>query len=100
MAADVILTWDANTEINLIGYRVYQKVGDADYKLAGSVLATAAPPTHTIQNIDTSKANQFYVTAYNAGLMESGPSNVVTVVAAPGAPAGLKWSVVIKLVAD
>ena len=61
-AADVTLTWDANTEPDLAGYRVYQGSGTdpTTFTRVQQVAATTA----TIKGLDNS-SHSFVVTAYN-----------------------------------
>lgn len=63
-AADVTLTWDANTETDLAGYRVYQGNG-GDLGTFTRVQDIAAPATTaTVKGLDNT-AHSFAVTAYN-----------------------------------
>ena len=95
-AADVTLQWDANTESDLAGYRVYQGNG-GDLGTFTRVQEIAAPTTSaTIKGLD-SASHSFAVTAYNTAGMESAYSNIVTIPAAPMAPAGLKWSLTLTM---
>ena len=90
-AADVTLQWDANTESDLAGYRVYQGNG-GDLGAFTRVQEIAAPTTSaTIKGLD-SASHSFAVTAYNTAGLESAYSNIVNIPATPIAPAGLKWS--------
>ena len=95
-AADVTLTWDANMEKDLVGYRVYQGTGSNPVTFT-PVQEVAAPTTSaTIRGLDTT-SHSFAVTAYNTSGMESAYSNIVTIPAAPIAPAGLKWSLTLTV---
>lgn len=93
-ATDVTLQWDANTEADLAGYRVYQGSGSnpATFTRVQQVAATTA----TIKGLDNS-SHSFAVTAYNAAGMESAYSNIVTIPAAPIAPGGLKWALTLTV---
>ena len=93
-AADVTLTWDANTESDLAGYRVYQGSGTdpTTFTRVQQVAATTA----TIKGLD-STAHSFAVTAYTTAGLESAYSNIVTVPAAPIAPGNLKWSLTLTV---
>ena len=63
-AADVTLQWDANTESDLAGYRVYQGNG-GDLGTFTRVQEIAAPATTaTVKGLDNT-AHSFAVTAYN-----------------------------------
>ena len=93
-AADVTLAWDANTESNLAGYRVYQGTGSnpTTFTRVQQVAATTA----TIKGLDNT-SHSFAVTAYNTAGMESEYSNIVTVPAAPKVPGNLKWSLTLTV---
>ena len=93
-AADVTLTWDANTESDLAGYRVYQGTG-SDPATVTRVQQVAAT-TATIKGLDNT-SHSFAVTAYNTAGMESAYSNIVTIPAAPIAPGGLKWALTLTM---
>ena len=96
-AADVTLTWDANTESDMAGYRLYQK---ADSAVPPFIKVQDIPKGTTVANItglDSAHSHSFAVTAYNTAGMESPYSNIVTVPAAPLAPAGLKWSLTLTV---
>ena len=96
LAADVTLQWDANTEADLAGYRVYQGKG---YELATfkRVQEVSAPlTTATIKGLDNT-SHSFAVTAYNTAGLESAYSNIVTIPAAPSAPGSLKWSLTLTV---
>ena len=96
-AADVTLQWDANTESDLAGYRVYQGNG-GDLGTFTRVQEIAAPTTSaTIKGLDNT-SHSFAVTAYNTAGMESAYSNIVTIPAAPIAPGGLRWSLTMTFV--
>lgn len=68
------LVWDANTEPDLQGYRLYHANGTNEFKFvaeirnATSITLTNVPPG----------TNQFYLTAINTAQLESQPSNIVT----------------------
>ena len=73
------LTWTANSEPDLAGYRVYQ-CSQQPCSLSsgnGSLLATLG--TGTSFNIGTPAVTQYYfITAYDFGNNESGTSNLAT----------------------
>ena len=94
LAADVTLQWDANTESDLAGYRVYQGTGSdpATFTRVQQVAATTA----TIKGLDNT-SHSFAVTAYNTAGLESAYSNIVTIPAAPSAPGSLKWSLTLTV---
>lgn len=96
-AADVALTWDANTETDLAGYRVYQGSGSAPATFTKVQEITAPTTSATIKGLDNT-SHSFAVTAYNTAGLESSYSNVVTIPATPIAPAGLRWTLTMTLV--
>ena len=96
-AADVTLQWDANTESDLAGYRVYQGSGSAPATFTKVQEITAPTTSATIKGLDNT-SHSFAVTAYNTAGLESAYSNIVTIPAAPLAPVGLKWSLTMTLV--
>lgn len=79
-SAPVGLAWDANTESDLAGYRVYQSTSpnvpvDQDHQLA------VCAPSETNFNFQAPFTDgQYYwvVTAFDTANNESGPSNEVT----------------------
>jgi len=93
-ALDVTLAWDANSETDLAGYKIYYKPGSsggkdlANYPGKGAVegnspivvplssLANAASPEFTVHGL-LDETYYFVATAYNADGLESGPSNEV-----------------------
>ena len=97
LAADVKLTWDANTESDLAGYRLYQK---ADSTVPPFVKVQDIPKgtqTANVISLDPSHSYSFAVTAYNTAGLESSYSNIVTIPAAPLAPGSLKWSLTLTV---
>ncbi|MDF0643229.1 MAG: hypothetical protein P0111_04315 [Nitrospira sp.] len=79
------LTWNANTEADLAGYRVYQCSGPTCSKSTGSILTTLGKVTSF--NIGTPVVTQsYFVTAYDSKNNESGSSNVVTYTASGSTP--------------
>jgi hypothetical protein len=73
-AADVTLTWEANTEADLAGYRLYYGTASGHYDFVINVGMTT---TYTVGGLD-SGTYFFAVTAYNRFGMESGHSNEVS----------------------
>ena len=95
-AADVTLTWDANTESDLAGYRVYQGSGTDPTTFTRVQEITAPTTSATIKGLDNT-SHSFAVTAYTTAGLESSYSNIVTIPASPLAPAGLKWSLTLTV---
>ena len=88
------LTWNANSEPDLAGYRVYQCGGLPCTRNSGaSLLVTLGKVTSL--NIGTPAEIQYYfVTAYDSANHESGASNVVVFIPVgsppPPTPGGLR----------
>jgi hypothetical protein len=74
LAADVTLAWDANTESDLAGYKLYYGTSPGVY---GTPITLGKVTTYALTNLPD---GTYYiaVTAYNTGGLESGYSNVVT----------------------
>jgi len=88
-AATVALSWDANTEPTLAGYRVYYKSGSSLLPFDGTEASEGISPidvrsstTATISGLDPDKSYYFTVTAYDSLGVESDYSRIVYV---PGA---------------
>ena len=70
-AANVILSWDANTEADLAGYKVYFGTSSRNY---GSPIAVGIQTTYTVQGL--APGTYFFgVKAYDTSGNESGFSN-------------------------
>jgi hypothetical protein len=85
-AESVSLSWDANTESDLAGYKVYYKADFYSLPFDGAGAIEGASPvdvynmtTATISGIDPSRSYYFAVTAYNTSGIESSYSNIVSV---------------------
>lgn len=76
--ADVVrLIWDANSEADLAGYKVYVRFPGGPYAIAGTV----TQPSGTVSGLDVGKTYQFVVTAFDRSNNESGYSNEVSTIA-------------------
>lgn len=76
-AGAATLTWDANRESDLGGYRIYHCNTQTCTKSSASLLATTGKVTSF--NVGTPSITQYYfITAYDLDNQESGMSNVVT----------------------
>ena len=85
VAAAATLTWNANGEPDLSGYRIYQCTLLPCTKLSGTLLATLG--TGTSFDIGTPAVTAYYfVTAYNWANTESGSSNLVMVTPVGSSP--------------
>jgi chitodextrinase len=88
-AASVALSWDANTESDLAGYKVYYKADSSSPPFDGVGAVEGASPvdtrnltTATISGLDPDRTYSFAVTAYNTTGIESAYSNIITVLEA------------------
>lgn len=70
------LMWDANSEPDLAGYKVYWGYATQDYRFWQTLAATPANPEVTLRLVNGSYF--FAVTAYNDSGLESGYSNEVS----------------------
>lgn len=85
-AATVALSWDANTEPTLAGYRVYYKSGSSLFPFDGTEASEGMSPidvrnstTTTISGLDPDKSYYFTVTAYDSLGVEGDYSRIVYV---------------------
>jgi hypothetical protein len=83
-ARDVVLQWNANTESDLAGYKVYYKADSAATPFNGTGCVQGSSPVDvkkqtstTLNGLDSSKTYYFAVTAYNTAGKESSYSNIV-----------------------
>lgn len=83
LAADVTFGWDANTESDLAGYKLYQSATSGDYSGAVpidiplSALAHPGDPEYTQTGVGDGTW-YWVLTAYDTEGLESGYSNEVT----------------------
>lgn len=73
-AQSVTLAWNANSEPDIAGYRIYCQTAAED---SSAVVDVGNPTTFTLPNLGAGIAYLFTVTAYNGALLESLPSNAV-----------------------
>lgn len=88
---DIRLTWDANTEEDLVGYRLYRSSTSGAHQKGEYVKSIQAG---TEEYVDTVGVGTYFwaLTAFDTSNNESGFSNEVTVTLdeqAPAAPGGL-----------
>jgi hypothetical protein len=74
LAGDVTLAWDANTEADLAGYKIYFGTASRSY---GAPIVIGTQTTYTITGL-ASGTYYFAVTAYNTAGLESSFSNEVS----------------------
>lgn len=75
MAADAFLSWDANTENDLGGYKVYYGTSSGNY---GAPVDVGNQTSFTVNGLSSSQTYYFAVRAYNTSGAESGYSNEVS----------------------
>jgi hypothetical protein len=86
-ALGATLTWEANHEPNLAGYRVYQCNGLPCTPEAGAALLATVEKDETSLDIGIpTEIRYYFVTAYNRGHHESRPSNLVVFTPAGSPP--------------
>jgi fibronectin type 3 domain-containing protein len=84
-AASVGLAWDANTEPDLAGYKVYYGTASRNYT---NTVTLGLVTTYTVTNVFYDITTYFAVTAFNSAGLESEFSNEVSAtVATPQPPA-------------
>jgi len=82
-----MLTWIANMEPDLVGYRVYQCSQQPCTLTSGKASALATLGKVTSFNIGTPPVTQYYfITAYDLANLESGASNLATFIPAGSSP--------------
>ena len=74
-AASVELEWDANTEPELTGYKIYWGTSSGNYTASKDVGKTT---TCTLTGLDEGKTYYFAATAYDGSSNESGYSNQIS----------------------
>lgn len=100
-AMDVTLGWDANTETDLAGYRVYYGTASGVYgQVKGEGLDAGLNTTFTVTGLEKGPTYYFAVTAYDneATPLESGFSNEVSTNGAPGVPGGIRITVTVDVI--
>ena len=90
MAADVKIAWDANSEPEVTGYKVYQ-ADSADMSEGQIVNDAGNVVEYTLTGLTEGQTYYLAVTAYDADSHESGFSDILQYVASPG-------SVIIRIV--
>jgi polysaccharide biosynthesis/export protein len=83
VAADVTLAWDADSDPNVVGYRLHSGITSGVYTQTtevGSALAVS------VSNLVNGNTYFFVVTAYNAAAVDSAPSNEVSYTASTSTP--------------
>jgi len=98
----VTFRWDANSEADLAGYRLYQTSTSGVYTYGdGNQVDTIAAGTETTTLESVPDGTLFWVlTAYDTQGNESGPSNEVSATldsTPPGAPTILEITAIVKV---
>ena len=99
-ASNVTFVWDANTEPDLAGYRLYQSATPGVYE---DPAIKQIPGTDTETTVQVEDGLYFFVlTAYDQSDNESGPSNEVSVNedTTPPLSPGLTITIIIKIDVD
>ena len=100
-ASNVTLVWDANSESDLAGYKLYQSNVSGDY--TSIPVMTIPAGTETANLLDVPDGTYFWVlTAYDISGNESGPSNEVTASldsTAPEPPKNFLLNLIQKIIA-
>ncbi len=90
-AESVTLEWDANTESDLDGYKIYTGLSTGTYD---STVDVGNVTTYTVLNLTAGTTYYFVATAYDTSGLESGYSNEVSYTAIdvtpPNAPSGFR----------
>ena len=99
--ANVTFVWNANSEADLAGYRLYKTDVPGSYTFGeGNQIGGALAGTETVTILEHDGTWYYVVTAYDTAENESGPSNEVSTsidTVPPGAPSGLNITIVIKI---
>src|SRR5256886_2562970 len=83
VAGNVTLTWNADLDPNVVGYRLYSGTTTGVYTQTTEVGSAVSA---SVSNLAGGKTYFFVVTAYNAAAVESGPSNEVSYLAPTSTP--------------
>jgi len=105
-ASDVTFEWDANSEADLAGYRLYisSASGNYDFGIGSSnLVATISPDAETYTLLGVPDGTWYWVlTAYDTHDNESGPSNEVNAdldTTAPAPPQNFIIALIKKVIA-
>lgn len=79
IAKDINFAWDANSESDLAGYRLYQSGTSGSYTYGSGNEVAEIPAGTEVCTIDAADGTWYWVlTAYDTNGNESGPSNEVS----------------------
>jgi hypothetical protein len=76
--ANVTLTWSANVESDLAGYKIYVGTNSGTYNFPGSPFVTGKVTSYTISNLPKGQTYYFALSAYDSAGNESGLSAEVS----------------------
>ena len=76
--ANVTLTWTANGEPDLAGYKVYVGTASGTYDAPGSAFVTGKVTSYTVSNLPKGQTYFFAISAYDSAGNESGLSSEVS----------------------
>src|SRR5882724_8922454 len=83
VAGKVTLAWDPDSDLNVVGYRLYSGTTSGVYTQTTEVGNVTAA---SVSNLVNGKTYFFVVTAYGATAVESAPSNEVSYIAPTSTP--------------
>src|SRR5438552_277186 len=83
VAGNMTLAWDADSDPNVVGYRLHSGTTTGVYTQTTEVGSAVSA---SVSNLAGGKTYFFVVTAYNAAAVESGPSNEVSYLAPTSTP--------------
>ena len=99
--ANITFVWNANSETDLAGYRLYQSNVPGFYTFGeGNQIIDILTGTETVTIRVHDGIWYWVLTAYDNHGNESGPSNEVTAIIdtiSPSAPGGLNITIIIKI---
>ena len=99
--ANVTFEWDANTEGDLAGYRLYRADVPGSYTFGeGNQVDGALAGTETVTILEHDGVWYYVLTAYDNAGNESGPSNEVSTsidTISPDAPGGLRITIIVNI---
>ncbi|HSQ51133.1 MAG TPA: fibronectin type III domain-containing protein [Nitrospiraceae bacterium] len=72
------LTWAANREPDLAGYKIYVGTASGTYGFSGSPFLTGTVTSYTISNLPSGQTYFFAISAYDSAGNESGLSAEVS----------------------
>jgi Fibronectin type III domain len=74
----VTLTWTANREPDLAGYKIYVGTASGTYSFPGSAFVTGKVTSYTVSNLPMGQTYFFAISAYDSASNESSLSSEVS----------------------